>query len=103
MAYLNIYTGAALATYEKIQAGNNENYINKVYKSTTAKCLYFVNNKGYLHILQAAKTTMNNKTIGYKLTDSILTKNNTIQYKKDFTRDFKTVEELQAFILELIA
>lgn len=103
MAYLRAYTNAAAAaTYKKITAGSEELYLNKVYKSTTAKCLYYVNNKGFLHILQAGKTLYNGRVEGFHLVDSLLTNNNTLEYKKNYTRDFKTLEELQNFIIDLI-
>lgn len=100
---ITIYQGAALATYEKIQEGHADVYINKVYQSKTAKCLFYINSKGYLHILQATKENLSGRTTGYFLTDSILTKNNLIEYKKDYTKKYKSIEGLQDAILKMIA
>ena len=102
MANITIYQGAALATYEKIQAGIDEIYINKIYESKNAKCLFYINNKGYMHILTPGKTTLNGKIRGYHLTDNLLTKNNLMQYKNNYTKDFKTIQELQQKIIELL-
>ena len=103
MAYMNIYTGAALATYEKIQTGIDEIIINKVYKSKTAKALFYINNKGYLHILTAGTTKLNNKIIGYHLTDNILTIDNELKYKGSYTKEYQTIEQLKEKIIDLIA
>jgi len=98
-----VYTGDAAATYKKIQSGIDEIFINKVYKSKTSKCLFYINNKGFLHILQPERENYNGRITGYYLTDSILSRDNMIEYKKDYTRKYKTIEELQAAILEMIA
>lgn len=103
MANITIYTGDALRTSEKIQAGHKDIIINKVYKSTTAKCLFYINNKGYLHILQAGRTLLNGKICGYHLTDHLLTNKNELQYKTNYTKEYKTVEELKEVILEMTA
>lgn len=103
MANINIYQGAARETYEKIQAGIDAIYINKVYQSKTAKCLFYINNKGYLHVLTAGKTTLNGKICGYHLTDNILTKDNMIQYKNNYTKDFVSIQDLQNAINEILA
>ena len=102
MAYMNIYTGAALATYEKIQAEIDNIYINKIYQSKTAKALFYINNRGYMHILTAGKTTFNNRTT-YHLTDNILTKDNKLQNKGSYTKEHDTIEGVQDAILEMIA
>lgn len=103
MANINIYQGAARETYEKMQAGIDEIYINKVYQSKTAKCLFYINNKGYLHILTPGRYTMNGKITGYTLQDHILTKNNMIQYKTDYTKIYNTIQDLQNAINEILA
>lgn len=103
MANITRYKGAALATYEKIQSGIDNIYINKVYQSKAAKCLFYINNKGYMHILRAGTTTYKNNVIGYHLCDYLLTNDNMMEFKKDYTKDFKTIQELQKTILEIIA
>ena len=103
MANITRYKGAALATYEKIQAGIDNIYINKVYQSKAAKCLFYINNKGYMHILTAGKTILNGKIIGYHLSDNLLTNDNMIQDNGNYTKDYKTIQELQKTILEIIA
>lgn len=103
MANITRYQGNALLTYNKIQEGIETIYINKVYQSKTAKCCFYINNKGYMHILTAGKTTMNGNTIGFHLTDNLLTRDNMIQNKGNYTKDYKTIEELQNAILEMIA
>lgn len=103
MAALKTYQGAALATYEKIQKGINNIYINKIYKSQTAAALFFINSRGYLHILTPGKTNLNGRTVGYHLTDYILTDKNELKDNGDYTRDFNTVQELAAFIEKLTA
>ena len=102
MKILSVYQGAALATYEKIQSKIENIYINKVYQSKTAKCLFFINNKGYMHILTPARCTMNGKTIGYILQDHILSKDNAVTYKGDYTKIYNTVQELQKVINEML-
>lgn len=103
MAYITVYQGAARATYDKIQSGIDEIIINKVYQSKTAKCLFYINNKGYLHILTPGRYTMNGKTAGYTLQDYILTKDNMIQYKTDYTKTYNTVDDLQNAINDILA
>lgn len=103
MGYLkNQYNGAALATYERIQDGHEAIIINKVYESKTASCLFYINSKGFLHVLRPSKTTLNGKITGYCLIDYMLTKDNTLR-EKSTTKDVKTINELKNYITELIA
>jgi len=102
MGYLkNQYNGAALATYERIQEGHEAIIINKVYESKTANCLFFVNSKGFLHVLRPATVKFNGTITGYCLIDYMLTKDNKIQ-EKSRTKEQKTPEALKDFIIELL-
>lgn len=103
MAYLNVYTGAALATYNRIQDGIENIYINKVYASKTARCLFYINKKGFMHVLTPGKTTLNGRVISYHLSDELLTKDNTLRNTGNYTKELDTVEALQAVVLELTA
>ncbi len=98
MANITVYAGKASETYNKIQEGYTSIHLNQVYTSKTAKALFYINSKGYMHILQAGKTTMNGITKGYHLTDYILTKDNKLKDNGNYTRDFDTIEELKQAI-----
>lgn len=102
MGYIkNQYNGAALATYDRIQEGHEAIIINKVYESTTASCLFYVNSKGYLHVLRPSTVKLNGTITGYCLIDYMLTKDNKIQ-EKSRTKEQKTPEALKDFIIELL-
>ena len=42
---------------------------------------WFINSKGYLHVLRPSNVTMNGKIIGYAINDYMLTKDNMLDDK----------------------
>jgi hypothetical protein len=80
------YTGAALASYEKIHVlssyKTNELY---PFKDT----YYYINKKGYLHILLLSALSFKGRRSFY-ISDNLLTKDNKLQNVGQFTRLYDT-------------
>ncbi len=101
MANITQYSGPAFETYDKIQHGRDVIIINQVYESLTANCLFYINSKGYMHILKPAAVKLNHKLTGYCMIDYLLTKNNKLE-EKTRTKSLETIEALKDYISELI-
>ena len=52
---------------------------NKVYKSAEGKFYFYINTKGYFHILRPCSIKYDGKFSHYEITDSLLTKENTLR------------------------
>lgn len=90
------YTGEALATYETIHPESSYTP-NKLYLNKTHDIMYYINEKGYMHIYGRSRNKKNNC---YWITDSILTKENTL---KEISSCLYTSEnELHEKILKMI-
>ena len=60
--------------------GNRESYIpNKVYKSAEGGFYFYINTKGYYHILKPCRVRYDGEFSHYEITDSLLTKENTLR------------------------
>ena len=81
MGKIGVYSGKALETEEKIKGDISAYYTNKVYKNTNYNIYWFINQRGYLHVLRPSNVTMNGKIIGYAINDYMLTKDNMLDDK----------------------
>ena len=78
---VGVYSGEALKTMEKIMGNVRSYYPNQTYKNNQYNIYWFINSKGYLHILRPSNVTMNGKIIGYAIHDYMLTKDNMLDDK----------------------
>lgn len=81
MGKIGVYSGKALETEEKIKGDILAYYTNKVYKNTNYNIYWFINQRGYLHVLRPSNVKMNGKIIGYAIHDYMLTKDNMLDDK----------------------
>ena len=81
MGKIGVYSGKTLETEEKIKGDISAYCTNKVYKNTNYNIYWFINSKGYLHVLRSSNVTMNGKIIGYAIHDYMLTKDNMLDDK----------------------
>ena len=81
MGKIGVYSEKALETEEKIKGDISAYYTNKVYKNTNYNIYWFINQRGYLHVLRPSNVTMNGKIIGYAIHDYMLTKDNMLDDK----------------------
>lgn len=60
--------------------GDRRSYIpNKVYKSAEGEFYFYINTKGYFHILRPCRIKYDGEFSHYEITDSLLTKENTLR------------------------
>ena len=78
---IGVYNGEALKTMEKIMGNVRSYYPNQTYKNNQYNIYWFINSKGYLHVLRPSNVTMNGKIIGYAINDYMLTKDNMLDDK----------------------
>ena len=78
---IGVYNGEALKTMEKIMGNVRSYYPNQTYKNNQYSIYWFINSKGYLHVLRPSNVTMNGKIIGYAIHDYMLTKDNMLDDK----------------------
>ena len=78
---IGVYSGESLKTMEKIMDNVRSYYSNQTYKNNQCNIYWFVNSKGYLHVLRPSNVTMNGKIIGYAIHDYMLTKDNMLDDK----------------------
>ena len=78
---VGVYSGEALKTMEKIMDNVRSYYSNQTYKNNQYNIYWFINQKGYLHVLRPSNVTMNGKIIGYAINDYMLTKDNMLDDK----------------------
>ena len=78
---IGVYNGEALKTMEKIMGNVRSYYQNQTYKNNQYNIYWFINSKGYLHVLRPSNVTMNGKIIGYAIHDYMLTKDNMLDDK----------------------
>ena len=78
---IGVYSGESLKTMEKIMDNVKNYYPNQTYKNNQYNIYWFVNSKGYLHVLRPSNVTMNGKIIGYAIHDYMLTKDNMLDDK----------------------
>ena len=81
MGKIGVYSGKTLETEEKIKGDISAYYTNKVYKNTNYNIYWFINQRGYLHILSTSRITMNENIIWYAIHYYMLTKDNMLDDK----------------------
>lgn len=92
------YTGAALATYERIHKLTIYE-ANKLYPFNGF--YYFINTKGYMHILTMSALNFNNQK-RYYIADNLLTKSNTLKESAQVTKLYNTKPEAIQALKEII-
>lgn len=98
MGSIGKYSGEALATMEKIMGNITSYYPNKVYKNTEYNLYWFINSKGYMHVLKPCKVTLDGKLLHYAIEDNLLTTDNMVQSKGNngnYTTIQEVIEELE--------
>lgn len=98
---IGVYSGESLKTMEKIMDNVRSYYPNQTYKNNQYNIYWFINSKGYLHILIPATENLNGKIFNYTIKDFMLTKDNMLQDKGVLYR-FSTIEEVYDKMEELI-
>lgn len=98
MGKIGVYSGKALATMEKIMGDITSYYPNKVYKNAEYNLYWFINSKGYMHILKPCRVILEGKFLHYVIEDNLLTTDNMIQQKGSngyYTTAQEVIEELE--------
>ena len=98
MGSIGRYNGEALATMEKIMGDTTSYYPNKVYKNEEYNLYWFINSKGYMHVLKPCKVTLYGKLLHYAIEDILLTTDNMVQSKGsngNYTTVQEVIEELE--------
>ena len=98
---IGVYNGEALKTMEKIMGNVRSYHPNQTYKNNQYNIYWFINSKGYLHVLRPSIEKMNGKIVNYTIKDFMLTKDNMLQDKGVLHR-FSTIEEVCKKMEELI-
>ena len=81
MGRVGKYSGEALATKEKIMATITAYTVNQVYKNHEHNIYWFINSKGYMHVLRPCNVRLDGKIIYYAIEDYLLTKDNMLESK----------------------
>ena len=81
MGRICVYSKKALETMEKIMGSVKSYYPNKVYQNEQYNIYWFINSKGYMHVLRLSKVNINGKISGYAINDFMLTKDNMLDDK----------------------
>ena len=98
---VGVYSGESLKTMEKIMDNVRSYYSNQTYKNNQYNIYWFINSKGYLHVLRPSIEKMNGRIVNYTIKDFMLTKDNMLQDKGVLYR-FSTIEEVYDKMEELI-
>ena len=98
---IGVYSGESLKTMEKIMDNVRSYYTNHTYKNNQYNIYWFINSKGYLHVLRPSIEKMNGRILNYTIKDFMLTKDNMLQDKGVLHR-FSTIEEVCNKMEELI-
>lgn len=75
------YKGAALSTLERIKGAVTSYFVNQIYKNEQYNLYWFINSKGYVHVLKPCKVLLNGKFLHYAIEDNLLTTDNMVQSK----------------------
>ena len=98
MGSIGKYSGEALVTMEKIMGDTTSYYPNKVYKNAKYNLYWFINSKGYMHVLKPCRVTLDGKLLHYAIEDNLLTTDNMVQSKGsngNYTTVQEVIEELE--------
>jgi hypothetical protein len=98
---IGVYSGESLKTMEKIMDNVRSYYPNQTYKNNQYNIYWFINSKGYLHVLRPATEKLNGRIVNYTIKDFMLTKDNMLKDKGVLYR-FSTIEEVYNKMEELI-
>lgn len=93
-----IYKGSALETVEKIREGKKVLTVNKKYKHSQG-WFWYVNQKGYYHILRIVKVKLNNQFLHYAIKDLLVTKDSKLR-ETNVYGNFETVEAAEKSLQE---
>lgn len=93
MGSICVYSGDSLKTRDKIMGDVSMYTVNKLYKNTEHNIYWFINQRGYMHVLKPSRTSLNGKTIGYSVVDYMVTKDNMLKYMGVIFR-YNTVDEV---------
>lgn len=102
MGSIGKYNGEALATMEKIMGTITAYIPNKVYKNEEYNLYWFINSKGYMHVLKPCRVCFEGKFLHYAIDDNLLTINNMVQSKGcngNYTTLQEVIEELERMIV----
>lgn len=96
MGALFTYTGDAAKTKEAITSGVENIYINTIYEGNS-NFYWYINSKGYLHVVQPLKINFMGEFSHFEIIDYLLNNRNTL---KETCRCgyFKTAEEAIEYI-----
>ena len=81
---IGVYNGEALKTMKKIMDNVRSYYPNQTYKNNQYNIYWFINSKGYLHVLRPSIEKMNGRIVNYTITYS-----NRCQYIISNTDNFR--------------
>ena len=98
MGSIGKYSDTTLTTIEKIKGAITAYIPNKVYKNVEYNLYWFINLKGYMHILKPCKVTLDGKLLYYAIEDNLLTSDNMVQSKGNngnYTTIQAVIEELE--------
>ena len=93
MGNVGKYSGKALTTMEKIMGNITSYYPNQLYKNAEYNLYWFINSKGYMHILKPCRVTLDEKFLYYAIEDNLLTTDNMLQ-SKCCNGKYTTIQEL---------
>ena len=71
-------------TRSRIMGNRNNYYVNKYYKSAEGNFYFYINQKGYYHIVKPCKIKYDGKFSHYEICDYILTKEDTVKETKSY-------------------
>lgn len=97
---LSTYAGEALKTKEAITENRENVLLNTVYKHSNG-FYWYMNKKGYIHILQVLKVDLMGEFSHYTIIDQLLTKDNMLKESKRCGKykDSKScIEDIENFL-----
>lgn len=102
------YKGSAFETYDVVTSKLGCYSNNIVYKTSVNGNIFFfyINNKGFLHILKAERVVMHSsdskKYSLFEVSDYLLTNSNTFRYKRRVGRYLNSARDANAAIFEML-
>jgi acetylornithine/succinyldiaminopimelate/putrescine aminotransferase len=98
----SVYDNRTEETRKKIQGNQKAFYINKYYKSCEGAFYWYLNARGYIHIIRPCAVSVNGKKSHYTIKDFLLTPDNMIKESSNIGY-YETVEELTQAIEKNLA
>lgn len=96
---LSPYDKRTEETRDKIFGDRKSYYLNKYYKSVEGNFYFYINTKGYYHIVRPCRIKYNGEFSHFEIRDLLLTKDNMLKevscggYYKDLDTVIKVIEE----------